>query len=416
MRFASLPSSLPSSLVLSVLAAVTLTPSMAAAQDCQSQALDALARARRVRSFQLDFARYKQDLDGRFDRLYQWLEDGGSDVEWSTQFSWIGDNYKFGDYTLCTPQGERAAQLNGGWNGFALETHNREWDVRVRLMLFDAGDGVSPDDLPRDANGDVLFDDDSVGYGQLFYGVYLQATEWFGVTVGGVSDSSRLQHISTTTDAEGNVETNTSIQTNTVGEAGWYLSASIPKWNLSTDFIFGAADSVDVGMLRAASIPMPFVDDLEALAGGGYLGYEGTGVGYLGARYRPVSFIETTLEFAAEPVRLRSVRGRAELDWSHPFYPEIEIFPGQMSKVLIGAEAGAFVEASLFNSAYLEAQEGRTNLLGWLAGASVGVFGRPAGFNLEIYGGENPAEHLARIVDVVDKPLFGSRLVVRAGW
>ncbi|QDG50038.1 hypothetical protein FIV42_04580 [Persicimonas caeni] len=394
----------------------TLLPTRAEAQECESEALDALARARRVRSFQLDFSRYRRDLDTRFDRLYRWLEDGGEDVEWSTQFSWLGDNYKFSDYALCTAQGERAAQLNGGWNGFALETRNRKWDVRLRLMLFDAGDGVSPDDLPRDDNGDVIFDDDAVGYGQLFYGVYLQVTEWFGVTVGGVSDSQRLQHIGTTTTDEGDVKTSTRIQTNTVGEPGWYLSASIPKWKLSTDFIFGAADSVDVGMLRAASIPMPFVDGLEALAGGGYLGYEDTTVGYLGARYRPVSFVETTLELAVEPVRVRSVRGRAEVDWSHPFYPELELLPGQPSKWLVGAEAGAFVEASLFNSAYLEAQEGRSNVTGLLGGASLGVIARPVGFNFEVYGGVNPAAHLARIVDVVDKPLFGTRLMVRTGW
>jgi hypothetical protein len=399
-----------------VLTSALLTPAESNAQECQSEALDALARARRARSFQFDFARYRRDLDTRFDRLYQWLDDGGDEVEWSTQFTWLGDNYKFSDYTLCSQQGEKTAQLNGGWNGFALETRNRDWDVHLRFLLFEAGDGVSPDDVPRDANGDVIFEDDAVGYGQLFYGVNFQITDWFGATVGAVSDAQRRQHIGTTTTDEGDVKSTTTIQSNAVGEAGWYLSASIPRWKLSTDFIFGAAESIDVGMLRAAAIPIPGVEKVEALAGGGYLGYEDTAVGYVGARYRPVWFVETTLEASFEPVRMRSLEGRAEVDWSHPFYPEIELFPGEATKFLLGAETGVFVEASLFNSAYLEERTGRTNLPGIVAGASLGAVSRPLGVNLEVYGGVNPAGYLSKIVDVVDKPLFGTRLMVRAGW
>jgi hypothetical protein len=394
-----------------------LIPAVLAAQECQSEALDALARARRSRSFQLDFARYRHELDTRFDRLYRWLDEGGDDVEWSTQFTWLGDNYKFSDYTLCTPQGQETAQLNGGWNGFALETRNRQIDVLVRLMLFEAGDGVSPDDLARDANGDVILDDDdAVGYGQIFYGVNLQVTEWFGVTIGGVSDTQRLQHTGTSTTANGDVESSTSVSVNAVGEPGWYLSASIPKWRLSSDFVFGGADSLDVGLLRAAAIPIPGVDRVEALAGGGYLGYEDTGIGSIGARYRPFDSVETILELSFEPVRVRSLRSRAEVDWSHPFYPEVELLPGEAQTFLLGVHAGAFVEGTLFNSAYLEAQTGRTHLPGVIGGASLGVLGRPLGFNFEVYGGVNHADYLARIVDVVDKPLFGTRLMVRAGW
>jgi hypothetical protein len=396
--------------------AVCLSPAVSTAQECQSEALDALARARRARSFQFDFANYRHDLDARFDRLYQWLDEGGDDVEWSTQFTWLGDNYKFSDYTLCSQQGEKTAQLNGGWNGFALETRNREWDVHLRLMVFDAGDGVSPDDLPRDENGDVVFDSDAVGYGQLFYGVGLQITDWFGVTIGGVSDTERLQHIGTTTNAEGDINSTTTIQSNAVGESGWYLSASIPRWRLSTDLIFGAAERLDVGVLQASAIPIPGVDSVQALAGGGYLGYEDTGVGYLGARYRPLDFLEASLEASFEPVRVRRVSARTEIDWSHPFFPELEFYPGRTDKFLLGVEAGAFVVTSLFNSAYLEAQTGRTNVPGVIGGASLGVITRPMGFNLELYAGVNPAGYLTRIVDVIDKPLFGTRLMVRAGW
>lgn len=403
------------SLCLLVALPVVFMPERVQAQECQSEAFDALARARRARSFQLDFAGYRDSLDARFDRLYRWLEDGGDEIGWSTQFTWLGDNYKFSDYTLCTPAGEKTAQLNGGWNGFALETRNRQWDVNIRLMLFEAGDGLSPDDLPRDEEGDVVFDDNTIGYGQLFWGVYVQVTEWFGATVGGVSDARRRSHIGTRTADDGDIETSTSVQINTVGEADWYLSASIPKWRLSTDFIFGLAGSVDVGVLRAAAIPTG-ISGLQALASGGYIGYEDTYIANIGARYQPLSFVETTLEVSAEPVRLRSVLGRAEVDWSHPFYPEIEIFPGETSKVLVGAEAGGFIEASLFNSAHLERETGRTNVGGVVAGASLGAVGRPMGVNLEVYGGVNPAGYLARIVDVVDKPLFGTRLMVRAGW
>ncbi len=391
-----------------------LLPAAASAQECDSQAFDALARARRARSFQLDFAGYRDTLDTRFDRLYQWLEDGGDDVEWSTQFTWLAQTYKFSDYTLCAP--ERSAQLDGGWNGIAIETRNRKWKSRVRLMLFEAGDGVAPDDLPRDEDGDVIFDDDVVGYGQLFYGVYVQVTDWFGATVGAVSDAQRQAHIGSRTLEDGTHETSSSVQVNAVGEASLYMSASIPRWNLSTDFVFGAVDGLDVGVLRAATIPIPWVDDIEALAGGGYLGYEDTYVGYIGGRYRPLSFLEATLEVSLEPTRLRNVLGRAEIDWQHPFYPKLELMPGVESKFLLGAEAGAFVEGSMFNSVYLEQQTGKNNLMGIVGGGSIGIIARPAAFNFEVYGGVNPASYLARIVDVVDKPLFGMRFAVRAGW
>lgn len=403
---------------LAVSLPVVFAPQRVEAQECRSEALDALARARRARSFQVDFARYRQKHDGRLERLYRWVErddeEGGQEVRWSTQFSWVGEDYKFSDYTLCADGQERSAQLTGGWNGFAIETRNREWDSRIRLSMFEAGDGLSPDDLPRDSEGDVIFDEDAIGYGQLFWGVYLQVTEWFGATVGGVSDTERLSHIDTQTTSDG-TETSTSVQVNTVGEANWYLSAGIPKWQVSTDFIFAAAEGLDVGTVEAAAIPTG-IEGLEALAGAGYIGYEETVLTNLGARFRPTDFVETSLQTSLEPVRLRSLVGRAELDWSHPYYPEFEIMPGQTIDLLLGAEAGAFVEGSLFNSGYMKQVTGRTHVPGVIGGASAGLVSRPTAFNLEVYGGVNPAGYLTRIVDVVDKPLFGTRLVVRGGW
>ncbi|MFW5967564.1 MAG: hypothetical protein ACOCV2_08610 [Persicimonas sp.] len=399
---------------------VVFAPERVEAQECRSEALDALARARRARSFQVDFARYRGAHDRRLDRLFRWVEregeegEEGDEVRWSTQFSWLGENYKFSDYTLCADGEERSAQLNGGWNGFAIETRNREWDSRIRLSVFEAGDGLSPDNLPRDSEGDVIYDDDAIGYGQLFWGVYVQATEWFGATVGSISDTERRSHIGTHTTSDG-TESSTDVRINTVGEPNWYLSAALPKWDVSTDFVFGAADGLDVGTVQAAAIPTG-VDGLDALAGAGYVGYEDTVLANLGARFRPVSFVETSLETSLEPVRLRSVVGRAELDWRHPYYPEIELLPGQTTDFLLGAEAGAFVEGSLFNSAYMEEVMGRTNVAGVIGGASAGFVSRPMAFNLEVYGGVNPAGYLTRIVDVVDKPLYGTRLVVRTGW
>ncbi len=398
-----------------VLVAVTCLPATLYAQQCHSEALDALARARRARSFQLDFSNYRTVLDARFDRLYRWLDEGDQHARWSTQFTWLGDNYKFSDYTLCTSEGAKSAQLGGGWDGFALETRNQDWKSLVRLMIFDTGDSVAPDELPRDANGQITFDGNSTGYGKFFYGAYVQITDWFGATVGAVAETKRNQHIGTTTTGNG-IHSSTTINTRVVGTPEWYLSASIPRWGLSTDLVFAALDQVDVGLLRAAAIPIPGVDHIQALAGGGYLAYEDTGIGYLGARYTPWSFLKTSLELGFEPVRVRSAVARAEVSWQAPGYFKWTSTPGYDFHFMIGAEAKAFVEASLYNSAYLERQTGRTDVPGILAGASLGLITRPVGVNIALYGGENAANYIARIADVVGKPLFGTRLTIRAGW